>query len=584
MFITFLVYQTQKSSYFSVLRITSPTEIVVDLNKNGVEDDNEAILINNLQSFSTKQSKTQSELAKKLNISEEEALGLGFFAENFAREFLDSKKVTIVESSNQKNIIVNNKNYKNLILDRGLALENGKLNQKAFQQNLKKVRELKFVIFNNKSHKYHKLNCKYGLIAHNSQILPLSQIPTDAKPCKFCLVRHKISPKYQKHIQKINYWNEDEIPNIKSPPTAFQAGAIKIFLTDMTRVLKPTNSCGSKLCNALVDEINSAQHTIDFAIYGYSNVPKVQSAIESAKKRGVKIRFVYDYSPTENKIYPATKYLAEMITDNNHDSSPHLMHNKFFIFDKKTVLTGSANLSNTDMSGFNSNVVVLVNSEKFADIYSQEFEQMYNGHFQKKKKKIYDKTNEYLSIYFSPKDKGIREIVSIVDSSQKYVYMPAFLLTHKELADSLINAHKRGVAVKVILDATSTHVGASKMKILRQNGIPVKTENFAGKLHSKSLIIDDLYTIIGSMNFSKSGETDNDENLIIVKNKEIAIFYKTFFQYLWARIPDKWLKYNARAESLDSIGSCSDGIDNDFDGKIDNSDDSCKFLSIKRKK
>ena len=35
----------------------------------------------------------------------------------------------------------------------------------------------------------------------------------------------------------------------------------------------------------------------------------------------------------------------------------------------------------------------------------------------------------------------------------------------------------------------------------------VKTENLAGKLHSKSMIIDDLYTIVGSMNFSKSDLT-----------------------------------------------------------------------------
>jgi phosphatidylserine/phosphatidylglycerophosphate/cardiolipin synthase-like enzyme len=153
--------------------------------------------------------------------------------------------------------------------------------------------------------------------------------------------------------------------------------------------------------------------------------------------------------------------------------------------------------------------------------------------------------------------------------------MPVFLITHKALAQSLIRASKRGVAVKVILDATNAHGAYSAHKLLRQNGIQVKTENFAGKLHSKSVIIDDTYTIIGSMNFSRSGENKNDENMLIIKNREIAVFYRTFFQYLWKRIPDKWLKFNARAESPDSIGSCKDGIDNDFDGKIDKNDDSC---------
>jgi phosphatidylserine/phosphatidylglycerophosphate/cardiolipin synthase-like enzyme len=111
---------------------------------------------------------------------------------------------------------------------------------------------------------------------------------------------------------------------------------------------------------------------------------------------------------------------------------------------------------------------------------------------------------------------------------------------------------------------------------LRQNGILVKTENYAGKMHSKSMIIDDEYTIIGSMNFSYSGENKNDENLIVINNENVAKFYRQFFIYQWNRIDNKWLKFNARAEGKDSIGSCSDGIDNDYDGLIDLDEPACK--------
>ena len=44
----------------------------------------------------------------------------------------------------------------------------------------------------------------------------------------------------------------------------------------------------------------------------------------------------------------------------------------------------------------------------------------------------------------------------------------------------------------------------------------------------------------------------------------------------WNEIDDKWLKKNARAESPDSIGSCSDGLDNDYDGRTDLEDSACK--------
>lgn len=578
-FFAFLFYQTQKSNDFKVLQVTSPTEIVVDLNKNGVQDNDETITLQNVQSFSTKPSGAQAALARQIKISDEDALGLGFLAENFAKSTLLDKNVKLKNN----NILIDNKNYENLLFNKGFALVKGKAPSPELTKNLTKVRKLNLRIFNNKSHKYHKLNCKYGLIAHNSQILPAFQLPKDAKQCHFCFAKSK--EKRVKSKEKARF--EDVIPDIKSPSTIYQTDSIKIFLTDFTKVTKPNNRCETPVCKALVEQINSAQSSIDFAIYGYSKIPALENALLNAQKRGVKVRFVYDSDENKANIYPDTTYLAKILTNNNTDYLPPIMHDKFFIFDGKTVLTGSANISNTDMSGFNSNAVIIINSEKIANFYSQEFEQMYEGYFHKAKLKIKNKTEMIdgtdFQVYFSPKDKSVSAIIPLIDNAKKYVYIPAFLITQKQLAQSLINAHNRGVSVKVILDATNTHTSSSKMKLFRQHGIQVKTENFAGKLHSKSIIIDDLYTVIGSMNFSKSGEGANDENLLIIKNPEIAKFYKTFFQYLWKRIPDKWLKYNARAESPDSIGSCSDGIDNDFDGKIDMADDGCKPYAKNKK-
>ena len=96
------------------------------------------------------------------------------------------------------------------------------------------------------------------------------------------------------------------------------------------------------------------------------------------------------------------------------------------------------------------------------------------------------------------------------------------------------------------------------------------------KLCKKSIVIDDYISIIGSMNFSKSGQNNNDENVIIIKNASIAKAYREHFEYLWNRIDTKWLKFTPRAEGLDSIGSCSDKIDNNYDGQIDSADIGCK--------
>ena len=215
-----------------------------------------------------------------------------------------------------------------------------------------------------------------------------------------------------------------------------------------------------------------------------------------------------------------------------------------------------------------------------AEIFESEFNQMLSGKFKKAKRKINPKTinlsSTRITPLFSPKNNIISEhIISLVQNSKSYVYIPAFVITNEKLADELVRAFKRGIDVKIILDATGTSKTKNKVNNLRSQNIPVKIENYAGKIHSKSIIIDDKYIIAGSMNFTKSGENYNDENVLIIEDTRLAKYYKGFFEYLWNKIPDIYLKRYVNPESKESIGSCADGIDNDYDGKIDNKDPSC---------
>ena len=353
--------------------------------------------------------------------------------------------------------------------------------------------------------------------------------------------------------------------------------------------LKPDRTCTEKACIELVNEIDKAENSIDMAVYGMNLIPKLYDALHNAKLRGVKIRIVYDKSSSPDKDYytETSEYLKladELKSDYLPDKpnfSNKIMHNKFIIIDNKTVFTGSMNLSASGLSGYNSDAVVIINSYEIAKLYTAEFEQMLSGKFHELKTKP-QLQNDFtldgtkISIYFSPYDKASEKIIPIIDNARKYIYVPAYLITHQGITSALIRAKQRNIDVKIIIDTNSTSTRNTKYLMLRQNKIPVKTENYAGKLHSKSMIIDDKYVITGSMNFSNSGENKNDENVLIIENPKLAKEYKEFFTYLWSKIPDIYLTQNARAESKDSIGSCTDGIDNDFDGLIDAKDPGCR--------
>ena len=336
--------------------------------------------------------------------------------------------------------------------------------------------------------------------------------------------------------------------------------AIQIFFLSPLKQKKPQNTCKTDACKALLKNINQAQESIDFAIYGINEQDKIFNALIKAQKRGVKIRWVTDLNEKKRNIYYDTYALMHKIPTYNTDYDSieskiipdykykldyqgALMHNKFFIFDNQRVFTGSTNISNYCLTGYNSNVALLINSKDVANVYIQEFEQMYNGKFHNEKSAILNNENikignSIVSIYFSPINKTTTEqIIPLIKSVKSYIYIPAFYLTRKSIIYELIEAQKRGVDVKIIVDSSSVEGKYVDIDFMKNNGLSVKVENWAGKMHMKSMIIDDETLIIGSMNFTKQGERMNDENCLIIKSSpKLARTYKEHFLVLWNSI------------------------------------------------
>lgn len=575
-FIGFLGFEIYQKSEKKVIGIINPTQIEVDLNGNNILDDGEIICIPNLKAFTSDLSQSQPELENLLGITHSDAIKLGYLTDIFVENTLSEKSVKLKytgeTSPNCKyaEIIVENELYSKKLKNSGLGFNEKEAPIQAYKAQLTKAQKLKLIILNHKSNKYHTLDCKYGLIAHDAVVIPEKQKPEDAKPCKFCHVKQ---PKHHKYnLKTVNL-------SVSTYPLTRSSGSIRMYLTDLTSTLKPNNSCDTQVCHEVLNQINKSNSSIDIALYGWDDNPVIYNALVRAKARGVKIRIVYDTS--SNSYYPKLSNFVKIANEKSTDSPKILMHNKFMIFDNSSIITGSMNFAKTGFSGFNSNCIFFINSKEIANIYEKEFNQMLQGKFHNSKSQISHTSvvlgDTKVTPLFSPKDKIItNNVLPLIQNAKKYVYIPTFIITHDELANELINAKKRGVDVKLIIDATNVYSRKSKIKELRSAGVPVKVENYAGKMHSKSIIIDDEYIVAGSMNFTNSGENKNDENVLIIENKTLARYYKGFFEYLWKKIPKKYLQHGVRPEGKYSIGSCSDGVDNNYDGNVDNDDIGCK--------
>ena len=118
-----------------------------------------------------------------------------------------------------------------------------------------------------------------------------------------------------------------------------------------TRRLVTTNS-DRPVCLELLAAINAAATSIDFAIYGVRAQDDIFGALAAAQARGVVVRGVVDsedasctsfgYSDTPTLM--AALEPGSVVCDTGSGYS-YIMHNKFFVFDRAKLWTGSTNIS-----------------------------------------------------------------------------------------------------------------------------------------------------------------------------------------------------------------------------------------------
>ena len=70
------------------------------------------------------------------------------------------------------------------------------------------------------------------------------------------------------------------------------------------------------------------------------------------------------------------------------------------------------------------------------------------------------------------------------------IKVQAYSFTSEKIADALIEAHNRHVAVEVILDKSRTTEKKSQADRLAKAGIPTKIDANRGKAHNKVMVID----------------------------------------------------------------------------------------------
>ena len=139
-------------------------------------------------------------------------------------------------------------------------------------------------------------------------------------------------------------------------------------------------------------------------------------------------------------------------------------------------------------------------------------------------------------IYSLDQKQNDKEIIALIDAAKTHIYFAIYTFTLQNIADALVEAKKRGVEVRGIMDSgqSSNSYGSPITAKLLAAGIPIVTEKHAtgnGIMHIKLLVTEQAYAF-GSYNWTSSATNINDEIIEIGTDPMLRQTYENILKKL----------------------------------------------------
>jgi phosphatidylserine/phosphatidylglycerophosphate/cardiolipin synthase-like enzyme len=123
------------------------------------------------------------------------------------------------------------------------------------------------------------------------------------------------------------------------------------------------------------------------------------------------------------------------------------------------------------------------------------------------------------------------KLIPVIEKAKKTLDVCAYQLDLENVAQALVSAKKRGVAVRMVTD--TDYVDENAVKILKQGGIKVVDDQRNAIMHNKFLVIDGEWVWAGSWNLTVNCTYRNNNNAQLIHSPELAKNYQTKFNAMF---------------------------------------------------
>ena len=132
-------------------------------------------------------------------------------------------------------------------------------------------------------------------------------------------------------------------------------------------------------------------------------------------------------------------------------------------------------------------------------------------------------------VHFSPEERLDAIDASLIASATRSIDFASYSLTDAIVVGALLEADRRGVAIRIVLDPRERQ-DFGRLGDLSDN---VRIKKSGPYMHLKAYAIDGELLRTGSANFSSSGEREQDNDLIVIRDPKAAKQFDAHFERMW---------------------------------------------------
>jgi len=378
-------------------------------------------------------------------------------------------------------------------------------------------------------------------------------------------------------LYRARAWSSDSAGTMISDSLLFMtasggsSGSIEVFFTrsvDASKAWRETAQGNTDLSTVIVERINQARYSIDAHYYSFTHA-NIATALVNAKRRGVSVRFICDdaANSASNDRISWLKEAGIPVIDDLYgvNDSTAASHNKFVIIDHRDKSSGLDDYlwtgsSNASIAGATRNAenMLLIQDESLCAAYTIEFEEMWGSQTElpnpllsrfgaRKTDNTPHRFNiggRWIEQYMSPSDNTESRIISAIQSADYSLDFCILAFTQNTILNAMRSQYAAipSLTIRGVFDRSSVSSDYSVYDAMSGSGssawsppADVHLDILSADLHHKYLIIDanradsDPIVVTGSHNWSNAANTRNDENTLIIHDRNIANLYSQEF-------------------------------------------------------